>query len=137
MRRLKPGLSAKAAALQLGLSVERAKKYGKMAGYQFIGVPAARHFYWQKRIKSLPPLLTVSAVARELGVTPGYAALLCHRHRYKVTIRNGWKPARVPIRPEKLTTETASAVVPCAAVKGFALYGFGGNRFEFARVQIT
>ena len=98
MRGLKPGLSAKAAALQLGLSVERAKKYGKMAGYQFIGVPAARHFYWRKRIKSLPPLLTVSAVARELGVTYGHAALLCYRHKYKVTIRNGWKPARVPIR---------------------------------------
>jgi len=100
VRRLKPGLSAKAAASQLGVSVGVAKKYGKMAGYQFqfIGVPAARHFYWQKRMKSLPPLLTVSAVARELGVTPGYAALLCHRHKYKVTIRNGWKPARVPIR---------------------------------------
>lgn len=98
MRRLKPGLSAKAAALQLGLSVERAKKYGKMAGYQFIGVPAARHFYWQKRIKSLPPLLTVSAVARELGVSYGHAALLCYRHKYKVTIRKRWKPARVPIR---------------------------------------
>jgi hypothetical protein len=98
MRRLKPGLSAKAAALQSGLSVERAKKYGKMTGYQFIGVPAARHFYWQKRIKSLPPLLTISAVARELGVTYGHAALLCYRHKYKVTIRNGWIPARVPIR---------------------------------------
>jgi hypothetical protein len=98
IRRLKPGLSAKAAALQLGLSVERAKIYGKMAGYQFVGVPAARHFHWQKRMKSLPPLLTVSAVARELGVTYGYAALLCHRHKYKATIRNGWKPARVPIR---------------------------------------
>jgi hypothetical protein len=98
MRRLKPGLSAKAAAAQLGMSEERAKKYGKMAGYQFIGVPAARHFYWQKRIKSLPPLLTVSAVARELGVSYGHAALLCYRHKYKVTIRNRWKPARVPIR---------------------------------------
>jgi hypothetical protein len=98
MRRLKPGLSAKAAALKLGLSRERTRFYGKVAGYQFMGVPAARHFYWQKRMKSLPPLLTVSAVARELGVTPGYAALLCYRHKYKVTIRNGWKPARVPIR---------------------------------------
>ena len=98
MRRLKPGLSAKAAALQLGLSVERAKKYGKMTGYQFIGRPAARHFHWRKRIKSLPPLLTVSAVARELGVTYGHAALLCYRHKYKATIRNGWKRQRVPIR---------------------------------------
>ena len=98
MRGLKPGLSAKAAALQLGLSVERAKKYGKMAGYQFIGVPAARHFYWRKRIKSLPPLLTVSAVARELGVAYGHAALLCHRHKYKATLRTGSKKVRVPIR---------------------------------------
>jgi transposase-like protein len=98
MRRLKPGLSGKAAAAQLGISEERTRMYGKLTGYQFIGVPAARHFHWQKRIKSLSPLLTVSAVARELGVTPGYAALLCHRHKYKVTIRNGWKPARVPIR---------------------------------------
>lgn len=98
MRRLKPGLSAKAVAAQLGLSEERARMYAKLAGYQFTGVPAARHFHWRKRIKSLPPLLTVSAVARELGVTPGYAAILCFRHKYKVTIRNGWKPARVPIR---------------------------------------
>jgi predicted transcriptional regulator len=98
IRRLKPGLSAKAAALQLGVSVAVAKKYGKRAGYQFIGMTAARHFYWRKRIKSLPPRLTVSAVARELGVTYGHAALLCFRHKYKVTIRNGWKPARVPIR---------------------------------------
>jgi len=98
VRKLKPGLSAKAAAAQLGLSVERTKKYGKMAGYQFIGVSVARHFHWRKRIKSLPPLLTISAVARELGVSYGCAALLCHRHKYKVTIRNGWKPVRVPIR---------------------------------------
>ena len=100
MRRLKRGLTAQAAALQLGISVNMAKKYGQMAGYQFhfIGLPAARHFHWQKRIKSLPPLLTLSAVARELGVTYGHAALLCHRHKYKATIRNGWKPARVPIR---------------------------------------
>jgi DNA-binding CsgD family transcriptional regulator len=100
IRELKPGLSAKAAALQLGLSVGMAKKYGKMAGYQFqfIGRSAARHFHWQKRIKSLPPLLTVSAVARELGVAYGHAALLCVRHKYKVTIRKGSIPARVPIR---------------------------------------
>jgi hypothetical protein len=98
MRRLKPGLSAKAAALQLGLSVERVKKYGKMAGYRFIGVPEARHFYWRKRIRSLPPLLTISAVARELGVAYGHAALLCHRHKYKATVRTGRNKMRVPIR---------------------------------------
>jgi hypothetical protein len=100
IRGLKPGLSVKDAALQLGVSLPVAYKYGKLAGYQFqpIGRPVARHFYWRKRIKSLPPLLTVSAVARELGVTYGHAALLCFRHKYKVTIRNGWKPARVPIR---------------------------------------
>jgi hypothetical protein len=46
----------------------------------------------------LPPLLTVTAVARELGVTYGHAALLCYRHKYKVTIRNGLMRARVPIR---------------------------------------
>jgi hypothetical protein len=100
MRGLKPGLSAKVAALQLGLSVEMVKKYGKMTGYQFqfISLPAARHFHWRKRIKSLPPLLTLSAVARELGVTYGHAALLCHRHKYKVTMHNGRIRARVPIR---------------------------------------
>jgi hypothetical protein len=98
IRSLKPGLSAKAAALQLGLSVERVKHYGKMTGYQFIGLPAARHFHWRKRIKSLPPLLTISAVARELEVSYGHAALLCFRHKYKARIRNGHKPARVPIR---------------------------------------
>jgi len=98
MRGLKPGLSAKAAALQLGLSVMAVYKYGKMTGYKFIGRPAARHFHWRKRFKSLPPLLTITAVARELGVTYGHAALLCHRHKYKVTVRSRRKPARVPIR---------------------------------------
>jgi hypothetical protein len=98
IRRLKPGLSAKAAAVQLGLTVERTKKYCRLAGYRFVGLPEARHFYWRKRIKSLPRLLTLSAVARELGVTYGHAALLCFRHKYKAKIRNGWKPARVPIR---------------------------------------
>jgi len=98
IRRLKPGLSAKDAALQLGLSVERTKKYGKLAGYHFIGLSEARHFYWRKRIKSLPPLLTVSAVARELGVAYGHAALLCFRHKYKAKMRTGWIRARVPIR---------------------------------------
>ena len=98
MRALKPGLSAKAAAAQLGLSVERTKQYGKRAGYQFVGFTAARHFHWRKRIKSLPPLLTVSAVARELGLKYGHAALLCYRHKYKATLRTGLKKARVPIR---------------------------------------
>ena len=98
MRRLKPGLSAEAAAAQLGLSVERTKKYGKMTGYQFVGLPEARHFYWRKRLKSLPPLLTVSTVARELGVAYGHAALLCFRHKYKATTRSGWPRQRVPIR---------------------------------------
>jgi hypothetical protein len=98
MRGLKPGLSAKAAALQLGLSVMAVYKYGKLTGYQFVGRPAARHFYWQKRIKSLPPLLTVAAVARELGVTYGHAALLCFRHKYKAKMRTGSKRLRVPIR---------------------------------------
>jgi hypothetical protein len=98
VRGLKPGLTAKAAAAQLGLSVDGARTYGKMAGYQFTGEVMARHFYWQKRIKNLPPLLTISAVARELGVTYGYAALLCHRHRYKARMRMGGKAVRVPIR---------------------------------------
>jgi hypothetical protein len=100
MQGLKPGLSAKAAALQLGIAVGMAYKYGKLAGYefQFISVSAARHFYWRKRIKSLPPLLTITAVARELGVTYGHAALLCFRHKYKATVHNGRIPARVPIR---------------------------------------
>jgi hypothetical protein len=98
MRGLKPGLSAKAVALQLGLSVMAAYKYGKRTGYQFIGRSAARHFHWRQRIKSLPPLLTVTAVARELGVTYAHAALLCHRHKYKVTMRSGLIRARVPIR---------------------------------------
>jgi len=98
IRRLKPGLSAKAAALQLGLSVERTKHYAKMTGYRFVGLPEARHFYWRKRLKSLPPLLTVSAVARELGIAYGHAALLCFRHKYKATTRSGWPRQRVPIR---------------------------------------
>src|ERR1017187_8445264 len=49
MRKLKPGLSAKAVAAQLGVSVVVAYKYAKLAGYQFTGRAAARHFYWRKR----------------------------------------------------------------------------------------
>jgi len=100
MRRLPPGLSAEAAAAHLGITAVGVYRYGKLADYEFIGASAAKHFYWRKRIKSLPPLLTVSAVARELGVTYGHAALLCHRHKYKVKMvkmRNGLQ-ARVPIR---------------------------------------
>jgi transcriptional regulator with XRE-family HTH domain len=98
MRRLPPGLSARAAAAQLGVSVVCAYRFGKMTGYEFSNRLAAKHFYWRKRIKSLPPLLTVTVVARELGVTYGHAALLCFRHKYKVTVRSRRKPSRVPIR---------------------------------------
>jgi len=100
LRNLKPGLSAKAAALQLGLSLGMVKKYGKKVGYEFqdISHSAARHFQWRRRFKSLPPGLTVMAVARELGVTYGHAALLCHRHKYKASLRTGSMRRRVPIR---------------------------------------
>lgn len=100
LRGLKPGLSAKAAALQLGLSLGLVKKYGKKVGYEFqdISHSVARHFHWRQRFKSLPPGLTVTAVARELGVKYGHAALLCHRHKYKATLRTGSRRARVPIR---------------------------------------
>jgi hypothetical protein len=98
VRGLKPGLSAKAAAAQLGLSAERARTFMRMAGYPFVGEVAARHLYWQERFKKLPPQLTVTAVARELGVTYGHAALLCIRHQYKARIRTGGKAARVPTR---------------------------------------
>ena len=98
MRGLKPGLSAEAAAAQLGITLNRARHFGKMAGYQFRSAVAARHFHWRQRFKSLPPLLTISAVARELGVAYGHAALLCSRHKYKVTVRSRKEPARVPIR---------------------------------------
>jgi hypothetical protein len=98
MRRLKPGLSAKVAAAQLGISIVSAKHYGKRVGYQFLGMPAARHFHWRQRLKSLPPRLTITAVAREFGVSYGHAALLCYRHKYKVTVRGRKNPPRVPIR---------------------------------------
>lgn len=98
VRGLNPGLSAKAAAAQLGLTVNRAKHYGQQTGYEFLGVPAARHFHWRQRLKSLPPLLTITAVARKLGVSYGHAALLCHRHKYKVTVRGSRNAPRVPIR---------------------------------------
>ena len=98
MRELKPGLSAKAAAARLGITLNRTRHYGKMAGYQFRSVVAARHLYWRQRFKSLPPLLTINGVARELGLSSNYAALLCHRHKYKVKVRSRKNPARVPIR---------------------------------------
>ena len=100
MRRLKPGLTSKAAALQSGLSLGVVRKYGNKVGYEFqdISHSAARHFYWRQRIKNLPPLLIVTAVARELGVTYGHAALLCHRHKYKARLRTGSMRTRVPIR---------------------------------------
>src|SRR5665213_359930 len=98
MRKLPPGLSAKAAAAQLGVSVVCVHRFGKLAGYEFINKSAARHFYWRKRIKSLPPLLTVTAVARELGLKYGHAALLCHRHKYKAKMRTASIRTRVPVR---------------------------------------
>ncbi len=98
VRGLKPGLSMKAAAQQMGLSLPAVARYGKLAGYEFIGRLAARHFYWRERFRSLPPRLTISAVARELGVTYGHAALLCHRHKYKATLCTGKNRVRVPIR---------------------------------------
>lgn len=98
IRGLEPGLSGKAVAARLGLSEPRAQVLAKQAGYRFIRKPEVRHFHWRKRIQSLPPLLTISAVARELGVTWGWAALLCYRHKYKVTARNGRQRQRVPIR---------------------------------------
>lgn len=100
IRTLKPGLTVKAAALQLGIAVGITKKYGEIADYkfQFTNRSVERHFYWRKRLKSLPPLLTVTAVARELGLKYGHAALLCHRHKYKTTMRTGRQRARVPIR---------------------------------------
>ncbi len=98
MRRLKPGFSAQAAAEQLDITLNRARHYGKIAGYEFRGVPAARHLYWRQRIKGLPPLLTITAVARKLGVAYGHAAMLCFRHKYKVTVRGRKNLPRVPIR---------------------------------------
>jgi hypothetical protein len=98
LRRLKPGCSLYGAAQHLGISVTLARKYGRLAGYQFLRFPAARYFYWRKRFKALPTFLTVTAVARELGVTYGYAALLCHRYGYKAKMRSGRKRLRVPIR---------------------------------------
>jgi hypothetical protein len=98
MRKLPPGLSAKAAAAQMGVSIVCAYRFGELAGYEFINRATARHFYWRQRLKSLPPLLTITAVARALGVAYGHAALLCFRHKYKVKVRNRRIPARVPIR---------------------------------------
>lgn len=100
VRALKPRLTAKAAAQQLGVAVVTVNKYGKLAGYEFQpgSLPAVRHFYWRERLKSLPPLLTVAAVARELGVTYGHAALLCHRHKYRAKMRTGLHRTRVPVR---------------------------------------
>jgi len=98
IRKLPPGLSPEAAARRLGLTVLTTKKHCKLAGYPFISRLEAAHFHWRKRFKSLPPLLTLSTVAKELGVSYGHAALLCFRHKYKTTMRSGGKRLRVPIR---------------------------------------
>lgn len=98
MRKLEPGLAISAAASQMGVSLKVVRHYGKMIGYQFVKNYAARYFHWRERIENLPPLLTISEAARELGVSYGLAAILCSRHKYKATIHNGREPARVPIR---------------------------------------
>jgi DNA-binding CsgD family transcriptional regulator len=100
VRKLKPGLSSAEAAAQMGILPVTVKKYGQRAGYEFRDVSkvAARHFHWRERFKSLPPRLTITAVARELGVTYGHAALLCFRHKYKASVRTGKHRVRVPIR---------------------------------------
>jgi len=98
IRGLPQRLPAKTVAARLELSEDRARMLAKKAGYQFLGKGGARHFQWRKRMQSLPPLLSISAVARKLGVSWGWAALLCYRHKYKVTARNGRQRQRVPIR---------------------------------------
>ena len=102
LRNLKPGFSIKGAAQHLGISTGMALKYGQLTGYRFLSTPAVKHFYWRKRIKSLPPLLTVTAVARELGLSYNHAALLCKRHKYRATLRTGRNRQRVPIRNYQL-----------------------------------
>ncbi len=97
-RSLEPGFSLRGAAQHLGISEVSAHKYGRLAGYQFLKHSAASYFYWRKRFKALPTFLTVTAVARELGVTYGHAAQLCHRYGYKAKLRTGRKKLRVPIR---------------------------------------
>ncbi|HEX5399620.1 MAG TPA: hypothetical protein VFY06_11295 [Verrucomicrobiae bacterium] len=102
LRNLKPGFSITGAARHLGISKGMALKYGRLAGYQFLSTPAVKHFYWRKRIKGLPPLLTVTEVARELGLSYNHAALLCKRHHYKATLRTGRNRRRVPVRNYQL-----------------------------------
>lgn len=99
LRQLKPWLTVEKVARQLGVESGTASFYGRLAGYQFLNSEAARHFHWRERIKRLPPLLTISAVARKLGVSYSHAALLCHRHKYRVTITARSLPGRrVPTR---------------------------------------
>jgi hypothetical protein len=98
IRKLEPGLSTKAAALKLGVSPDTASYYGKMIGHHFPRLLRGKYFYWSERFKRLSPDLTLSCVAQELGISYGYAALLCYRHKYKVSIAGSSQPPRLPIR---------------------------------------
>ena len=98
MRELKPGFSSRAAAQHLGVSVTLVQKYGRQANYTFLSPSAARYYYWQKRFKALPGGLTVTAMARELGLTYNYTAQLCRRYGYKAKLRTGKQKLRVPTR---------------------------------------
>jgi hypothetical protein len=99
LRKLKPGFTSRGAAQKMGVAQATVLELGKLAGYRFTSPNAIRHFYWRKRLAGVPPLLTLAALARRLGVSEGYTALLCHRHKYKVTIPERYgQPPRVPIR---------------------------------------
>ncbi len=98
IRKLAPGLPAKVVALKLGVSPDMAWYYGKMIGYHFPRLIAGKHFFWSERFKRLPPHLTLSSVAQQLGLSYGHAALLCYRHSYKVRIASSSQPPRLPIR---------------------------------------
>lgn len=117
MRSLKPGFSVRGAAEHLGISVVTAQKYGRLAGYEFLRRPAARHFHWQRRFKALPAALTVTAVARELGLTYGYTALLCRRYGYKAKMRTGSRKLRVPVRHHQRRPEHERWLVALKPIK--------------------
>ena len=105
LRALPPNLPPGVMAQKLGLPEEKARRYAHLAGYRFETQVEKANRLRKEQIKALPPALTLTMVAKRLGVSYGHGLKLCQKHRYKVRWHRSSKPPRVPFeRTRKLNS---------------------------------
>ena len=103
LRALPPKLPPDVMAQKLGLAEDKARRYAHLAGYRFETQLERTNRFRKEQIKALPPALTLTMVAKRLGVSYGHGLKLCQKHRYKVRWHRSAKPPRVPFeRTRKL-----------------------------------